>query len=247
MEDARFATLATSTPKKEGPWKCIRGGEEDTVSDKDRPTEIDPPEITQTPRNYATHETTNPEGGGEEDERFHPSTGGETIPSFRNCIGKELDDDVDLERSLSELVSEADKTDDDEADPKTKTPRRIYTHPTHQPRQGRRRRKPQKGKCQTHQPRKISCPRQRRKTSTTCIIIDLRMPSREHSSIRARSRRPRRPPRTIEVQISPAVSENKSEKKAPGEEDTPDNAMAKANRSRSASPKTKKWNKIRNE
>ena len=92
----------------------------------------------------------------------------------------------DLEQSLEELVSSVDRTDDD-AEPKTKKPLRMYTHPKQQPIQGRR------GKSPEEKPglpsEEINFPRQRKKTMTTCIVVEIGMRSLEHSSIRKRSRR----------------------------------------------------------
>ena len=75
-------------------------------------------------------------------------------------------------------------------------PIRIYTHPTQKPRLRRR-------KATSPQAGGINFPHQRRKTMPSFIIINLRMHSREHSSIRKRSRRIPSSRRSPDINPSP--------------------------------------------
>ena len=87
VNEAGFVTLAAPGRKKKTPENAT--GEEDTVSESDRPTKIDPPEITQTTKNNAISETTHQECMSEAEEDYQPTPDAQQPPaptSLRNCL-----------------------------------------------------------------------------------------------------------------------------------------------------------------
>ena len=117
---------------------------------------------------------------------------------------------------------------------KPKKPLRIYTQPPQHP--GQRRRRSQNHECEntrTTNQEKPTFPTGGRKqcrpvssSSSECQVASISVSDNELDA----------PPQTIEVQISSAVTDNKSEKTPQEEDDT----MDKAKRGRSPSPETKK-------
>ena len=184
MEDDSFAMLAKPAPKKKSPENA--SGEEDTVSDTDRPTKIDPSEITQAAQQNAPPETPNKDGPDAEYKSYPPTPGEKQSAHFEIASERDQDGEVDLEQRPAELVSEVDKTDEDGAGPKTKKCRSEYTHS-----RGRSQDKEEEseeegpdGKMAEPPTRKNQLSPPKKETMPSCIIIALRMPSREHSSIR---------------------------------------------------------------
>ena len=144
MEGASFAMMATPTPKRwihEAPTKKEILSQ--TLTARPRSARQ---RLRRCTRTVFHPETAYQEWTGEEGGSYLPTLGAKQSLPIRRCVRKSKDGDPDLERSLSELVSDVDKTDDG-SEPQSRKSRSEYTpsrcsihakaenHQNHKPRQ----------------------------------------------------------------------------------------------------------------